>query len=125
MDCKETVITLNTMYHLYVEAVKKNKPYKIHKVKQLYMDFLVQASKRFTLIPLDTLENCEQLLGPLSILQLLIEMKNEAVLISHYEIAAQFRDRQKEYIELKIHLSGLDKENKFFCRDEKIFYKTW
>lgn len=109
------------MYKLYVEAMLRGKPYRIHKVRQLYSDYLNQVTKQFAFITLDSLESWELLLGPLPVLKELIKKKQSAVSGSDYESAAEIRDQEKTYIRLKMHQSGMSNEDRYFCKDGNIY----
>jgi len=104
------------------EAISNGKPYRIHQVKQLYEDFKEQTAELFELTPLDSVENCEKLLGSLPELRKIIQMKNNAVSNSDYEGAAAYHSQETSYIQAKLTSAGFDKGDYYFSNQRIIFY---
>ena len=124
MNGQELSLMLNTMHKFYVEAVNGRKPYITHRVRQLYKAFREQAEEVIEFVPLDSIENVEQLLGPLPKLKKIIERKHEAIRKSDFETVAELFHQQKEYIQLHLVQNGFEKEDYYFCYNGKIFHKT-
>lgn len=125
MSCEKMTSMLNAMQRLYEKAVDQGKPYRIHRIKQLYNDFKTQAAEIFDMVPLDSVESYEHLLGPLPEVRKVMQLKNDAISNFDYESAAIYRSQEKKYIELKLETNGLGKVAHYFCfGDGKIFYKS-
>ncbi len=124
MDCQEMSLMLNTMHKFYLEAENNRKPYMTHRVRQLYKDFKEQAEEVIELVPLDSIESYQQLLGPLPKLKKMIDRKHKAIHKSDFETAAALDHQQKLYIQIHLAYNGFEKEDYYFCHNGKIFHKT-
>ncbi|WHZ06842.1 MAG: hypothetical protein OJF59_000595 [Cytophagales bacterium] len=124
MSCVEMTSMLNAMHRLYEKAVDQGKPYRIHRIKKLYNDFKTQAAEIFEIVPLDSVDSYEQLLGPLPELRKLMLLKEIAIQNSDYEQLATIFDQQREYVLSRIQVIGANKFDQFFCKNGRIFLLT-
>ncbi len=123
MSCEEMTSMLNTMHRLYEKAVEQGKPYRIHRIKQLYNHFKTHAAEIFDMVPLDSVESYEQLLGPLPTLRKIVNLKNNAIKNLDYEGAATYRSQELNQIQKILLDKGLNAGEYFFCSNGIIFIR--
>ncbi len=125
MEIGDLVYRLNRIYKLYNRAILVSKPYRLHKIRKAYLEISDHASRAYEIIPLKSIIEYEKFLGPQPVLPELIKRKAEAIRHADYETAASLRDKEKEYIRLKIQQAGMNPHDYFYTKDGIIFFKNW
>lgn len=125
MNCIEITQKLNRLHRLRRKGIKTSKAYRLSKLNRWFKDLLDEASQAFELIELSNLKSYEDLLGPQPALPLLLKRKEEAVKATDYELAAQLRKQEKEYLKAMLIQEGFDPKDHFFCKENKIYFKLW
>lgn len=126
MEIQEVTNRLNRIYTLYAHAIGTAKPYRIHKIRKIYVALYEQACTEYKVIPLESASDFEQLLGHGPIKSEFTERKVAAVRNGEYETAASLRDQEKAYFRLKIQQARMNPDDYFFVsKDNTIFFKKW
>lgn len=119
-DLINSVRKLNRLSKLYDAALTISKPYLISRVRNLYENELNNILINHTISTLDT-HNYQSIFGLDAKLTYLLEKKELAVKMGHYEIAAQLRDQEKIVLSLRLSKLGYNVNENFIIIGDSIY----
>ena len=117
----EIVEKLNRVNLLYNFAVSYSKPYRIGKIKSLFNDALLEASKRFIVRELND-TNYSEVIDISQNLETIISKKHEAIVQQDYEIALMFRNKEKEIVRKSLEALGVKLDARYSVINNCLYW---
>lgn len=116
-DC---VQKLNKISKLYDYSILNARPYRIEKIRTLYLKMFEFANVHFGINDFNSNSYIEFFEGNED-LETILQKKKEAIDANEYEVAAELRDKEKVILHALLSEFGVSSSTKFFVIDGKIY----
>jgi hypothetical protein len=116
-DC---VQKLNKISKLYDYSILNAMPYRIGKIRALYLKMIEFANIRFGINDFSS-KSYSKFFGRNEYLETILQKKKEAIDSNEYEVAAELRDKEKVILCALLSEFGVSSSTKFFVIDGKIY----
>lgn len=118
-EINEIVIKLNKLHQLYTIAIQTAKPYRISRIRNLYLSLLKETESQFPIFTL-TSEKYSVIVGNNEKLNSIVSKKLQAVANHDYELGARLRDNEKIVLRLLLEEMGVQKDSIYFVWENTV-----
>lgn len=116
-DC---VQKLNKINKLYDYSILNARPYRIGKIRALYLKMIDFANVQFGINDFSS-KSYSKFFGRNEDLETILEKKKEAIDSNEYEVAAELRDKEKVLLYALMSEFGVTSSTRFFVMKGKIY----
>lgn len=116
-DCVQKLNKINTLYDY---SILNARPYRIGKIRALYLKMIEVANIQFGINDFSS-NSFSKFFGRNEDLETILQKKKEAIDSNEYEVAAELRDKEKVFLYALLSEFGVSSSTKFFIIDGKIY----